>query len=258
MFEKECRVCGMWFAAKTQRRQLCDDCQKNSAKVQAQIDMAIIDSQRRLGELPSQQYYPGKCQYCGREFHSYGRERQFCCTECAQQHNAENAVCPICNRKIYPLGIIAKKGTKCCTDACSDEKRLRDARSKGKTANCILCAKEFIQKNDWDEFCCKNCEKEYTYKIARQEGRIAICKVCGKEFITDRGDKVTCSHVCYETRRKATAPPQVECKCEVCGKLFLRHHNAIQYTCSKECSATRQKAISAAAGEKKQAARRLS
>ena len=41
MYRKECRICGSSFMAKTERRQLCDTCQKNSSRAQKEIDKAI-------------------------------------------------------------------------------------------------------------------------------------------------------------------------------------------------------------------------
>ena len=250
MFSKECRICGTWFDAKTERRQLCDECQKDSAKAQSKIDKSILKSRYRLGEMPNQQYYPGQCLYCGREFHSYGRSREFCCTECSEQHNAENAVCPICNCKLYPLGIFAKKGTKCCSEKCDIERKIREARSRGKTTSCKECSKEFIKKKDWDEFCCKDCEKLYAFALAMREGRVVKCKVCSKVFIRKYTEQETCNTYCHEVHRKMSAPPLVERKCEICGASFLKHVNAKQYTCGKACATIRQKAKGAAAKKK--------
>lgn len=251
MFEKECRVCGIWFQAKTERRQLCDSCQKNSAKAQAEIDNAIHESKRRLGELPSQQYYACQCQYCGKEFHSYGRAKLFCSAECAQEHSIRTAVCPICEKQLYPLGIYVKSGSKCCSKECNEERRLRAARAKGKTANCRVCTKEFIQKNDWDEFCCKECEASHLLDTARRQGRTARCKACGKEFVREFRYKDTCSAACDAVYRKSVPAQLIEDKCEICGKTFTRHVNVRQYTCGRECAAVRLKTKAAAAREEK-------
>ncbi len=253
MFEKECRICGVLFMAKTQRRQLCDKCQKDPARAQEEIDRSIRFSKWRLGEMPSQQYYAGICKYCGKEFHSYGHEREFCGNECAREHRMRTAVCPICKKQLYPLGIIVTSGEKCCSAECTEEYKMRDARSAGKAAHCKECGKEFIQKKDWDEFCCKKCEKDNMFAVARAQGKAVRCRVCGKEFISRTLDEGTCSTACYEAYRKALPSRMIECKCEICGKPFQRHINATQYTCGKECATVRRKAIIAAEKEKKSA-----
>lgn len=247
MFEKECRICGTWFEAITERRQLCDNCQKNSAKAQSKIDKAINESKYRLEELPHQQYYACKCEYCGIAFHSYGYTRRFCSTTCSQEYNIRTAVCPICGKQLYPLGIYAKIGAKCCSSDCDEERKLRDARNKGKTAYCKVCAKEFIRKKDWDEFCSKKCEIIFTWDIARKEGRLAQCKVCGKEFIQKRDGQAVCSTACHAVHSKSTPAQLIEVKCEICGSPFKRHVNAVQYTCSKACSRARSKGRTVAA-----------
>ncbi len=246
MFDKECRICGDSFQAKTERRQLCDKCQKNSAKVQAKFDQAIYESKMRLGELPSQQYYTCQCDYCGKEFHSYGQSRKFCSNECSQEHNIHTAVCPVCKAKLFPLGIIVKRGSKCCSEKCAEQLRFDNARYKGKVAVCKACAKEFIQKKYWDEYCSRQCETSNQIEIARQQGTLALCKTCGKEFIRTASYKLTCSVACETAYIKTLPPKTVEGRCEICGKTFQRHVNATKYTCSKECSGIRAKAKQAA------------
>lgn len=235
MYYKECRICGDNFWAKTERRELCDKCQQNPTRAQKAMDNQLLRSKARTGELANQQYYHSQCKYCGKEIHSYGRIRYFCSTECQQQHTAENATCRVCSAPLFPLGIIAKNGQGCCSEACAEKHRLNVARESGKLGVCKVCKREFIKKNEYDEdLCGAVCADKYKWFVARQNGKVGKCGVCGKEFIKkDWSNSTTCSAVCYNESLKLVKP--VMSTCMVCGKEFERHPNSKQLVCGKMC-----------------------
>ena len=241
MYQKECRICCTPFMAKTERRQLCDKCQKDSAKAQEQLNNAVVSNKRRLGELPSQQYHECTCLNCGKVFQHYGYKAKYCNNECNREHSASNATCRNCGVKLLPLGIVAVSGSGLCSDTCAEDYKLKEAKRKGKAAVCLMCKKEFAKKKEWDECCSRACEEALKWKTARSEGRIGICAACKKEFIKkNASDKICSTTKCYDTWRKETNKP-VDVNCEVCGAEFQKHPNSMQVTCGKECSEVRRK-----------------
>lgn len=234
MFSKECRICGNGFMAKTEKRQLCDRCQKNSAKYQEYADKDLIRSKARAGELPSQQYYTSVCKHCGKEWITYGGQKNFCNTECLQQYMAEKATCRVCKTPLYPLGIVAKNGQGCCSDNCTEIHRKNVAREDGRLGTCIVCKKEFIKKNEYaPDLCSTECKNKDKWNSARARGMISSCIVCKKEFIKKYMQETTCSTACYNESRRQMKPVTVSCV--ICSKTFEKHTNAKQDVCSKEC-----------------------
>ena len=241
MHAKECRICGSSFMAKTQRRELCDECQKDSTKAQSRINKSIELSKWRLGEAKSQQYIECICVNCGKSFHRYGRVASFCGTECSQDHAARNAKCLNCGKMLFPLGIVAKTGRGTCSETCAQEHRIKEARANNKAAFCKVCGQEFIQKKDWDDCCSKTCEKAFKWEEAKKAGLVSKCEICGKEYIAKSASgSSVCSTACYDTWRKLNNKPVVF-SCVVCGKTFQKLSSSSQLTCCKECSEIRAK-----------------
>jgi len=222
----DCSICGETFEAKTERRKLCDKCQRNSTLAREREDKKIVANKALVGELFSQQYHTCVCKYCGKEFVRFGKVDYFCSTECLQQHIIEHAQCRICQTPLYPLGIIAKNGQGCCSDQCSETYRWKVAKEKGRISKCRNCQKEFIQKTAYAEFCSSDCSAEYKLRTAVQKDKVVV------------------------------KSSKIRAKCEVCGTEFEKNVHATQYTCSKECSAIRTQRVQQAAQDKAKAARK--
>ena len=239
MHNRECAICATPFQAKTERRGLCDACQKNPAAARIRMEKAVLDSRLRAGDHPSQKYHSCVCEHCGREFVSYGSRPRFCGNTCAGDSAAENAVCGGCGVKLLPLGIVSKNGRGTCSPACKELRRLITARRNDMAGICRQCGREFAKKKYWDECCGPACDKALTWANARAAGEVRPCAACGKEFIAKHEDSEACSMACRERIRKA-AEPNIAL-CEVCGKEFTKHPNSAQRTCGKECSEFRIK-----------------
>lgn len=242
MIQKECRICFDTFEAKTERRELCDKCQKNSGKAQYFEDKRRTQRLAEQGLHPNQQYYESTCKQCGRVWHNYGRVAELCGPACTQQYTAERATCRTCNTPLYPLGIICVSGKGYCSELCREQFKLKEARENGKIAICLHCKQEFIKKKEWDEFCCVKCRDDHKWAIAVAQGLIGICVVCGERFIKDSTDdeRNTCKSKCYDAYRRENTI-FITSTCEVCGSPFTHHPNLVKYTCSKECRAIRNK-----------------
>ena len=165
MYTKTCRICDETFEAKTNRRELCDVCQKNSAKAQREINKAVIVSKVNMGELPSQSYHLSKCKYCGKEWNTLGHAHNYCSALCRQQYNIENARCSVCGALLYPLGIICKNGKGTCSPECKEKQRWGSARLRGKVIECAICKNEFIGKSGYETTCSRVCEKANELRI---------------------------------------------------------------------------------------------
>lgn len=143
---------------------------------------------------------------------SYGKTSSFCTTECREQHTIETAKCPVCGVLLCSLGIIAKSKPKCCSDECAEKKKWIDARNRGRIEVCKDCGKEFILTGSGYVNTCKDCEKA-ARNVERAENMAKV----------------------------AAMPKMVVRKCEICGKEFEHHCNAVQYVCGKDCRLVREK-----------------
>lgn len=205
---KECRICSNSFEAKTDRRELCDKCQKNSTRAQRIADRHLYESKKRLGELPSQQYHQCECKYCHKKFVRFGRSAEHCSRDCIEKSNTENAKCPVCQKLLLPLGIISTKN-KPCSEKCKHEYKWILARDRGHVGNCKECDKEFIRSNPYMDLCSKECKKVYNEKHETKSLKTAQvvkvtsrCPVCRGLFQKAPKGHPACSVKCRNVYNK--------------------------------------------------------
>lgn len=178
---KECIICGDEFEAVRETRQYCDKCQKNSKKAQQNIDKAIINSKRHMGEfdIPKAR----TCSYCGKEFLSV-RKRDFCCKECERNYRIENNTCQWCKKPLFPevkaMGPTTHPG---CKEAAYEAW----ARRKGWYRNCKHCGKEYLAKSHSQTFCSQQCSIDYK-AAERVKPTEYHCCICKKDFIIPRNN----------------------------------------------------------------------
>lgn len=219
-----CRICGSTFKAKTNRRGLCDICQKDPARAQEKIDMAIRRSKIRMGEMPWQQARvnnPGPCNQCGKQgAPSFGPHSGFCDHSCRKQYMIKTAKCKICGELLFPLGIEAKNGAGFCCEEHAEQYRWKKAEEKGNITHCEYCKKEFIGPVT-KMYCSNECYKKHRNEKASAHCYSPVksviitknCEICNIEFkCQSYSNKLTCSDECRKIRNEYIKKEKSEVK----------------------------------------------
>ena len=143
--EKECEICGAWFAQTNPTQKYCPECRKDSWNLKRDMDRNIRRSIREYGTGRKIEPIRNVCKFCGKEFETWKYEKDYCSQECRTEAKIAATRCQNCGKSMTELGIHEK-----VTGA-------------------------------W--FCSDNCRKEWKWTVARKEGAVKICPVCGKEFL---------------------------------------------------------------------------
>ena len=64
-----------------------------------------------------------------------------------------------------------------------------------------------------------------------------ICQCCGTEFESTQVNSKFCSNKCKSQYRRLKGIDNIEGKCVVCGKSFVKNKYSKKRTCSRECAA---------------------
>ncbi len=107
----------------------------------------------------------------------------------------------------------------------------------GKEVSCKVCGKLIYRPKHKlvktkNHYCSRACST-----IGRRKGEYRSCKVCQKRFYVtlcniNKGFGIYCEKKCWY------ADHNIECKCEVCGKIFNRTKSKKVRFCSKKCQAS--------------------
>ena len=216
---KECKCCGKEFKANRKRRKYCSqECSNNA---------------QRTGEYL-------ECEYCGEEFYvkkSHVNEAKFCSKECKDKSRkaGEYIHCENCGEEFYvPPRQLGER--KYCSWECS---------KTGEYKECAFCGKKiYVQDKDLNEknYCSRQC---YGKDIAN--GKYTKCLNCGQKFYVspNRVEQAKyCSWECRTEHMTGDNHPTwqgggIECKCEVCGKVFKLYKHEIKdgggKCCSRKC-----------------------
>ena len=233
MIEKECKICGKIFEAKTKRRLYCDDCQKHSLEKSRRMQSRII-----------------------KNINTYKIKEDiitYTCDLCGKEHSAPKN---ILHEKLYVSGKSVFGWDNIEHLYCCEQHRNIDIRNH---MSCKLCGKS-LKDNDYDfnpnkfnvnavYFCSEECKHKYNKDKAQQRknSQVHICKNCGNKFTYTRKEQQFCSTKCenkFNEKHKKEQYITKRNKCPICGKLFYTHYkDMVEFSknrnktlvCSQEC-----------------------
>ncbi len=191
-----------------------------------------------------------ECDHCGDTFIRDFHHREYCSSDCYQEHRRQKSIAECKNCKEL---FLKTHGRLFCTDECGLSFWSEKYKIRGKlVCHCKLCGKEFLSnrtqghkkhtfcsKACWNEFCSCSIEQERPDFVERITGRkkgtarfikTRPCKTCGKEMqVNSLGTrKIFCDEEC---RARHLHPAQT---CQQCGRKFYRKIKA--KFCTYECS----------------------
>lgn len=258
--EKECEICGVFFTPLRANTKYCPDCRNHATQKLRKIEYQTKRNIRTYGYGRKPKPITCTCEYCGKDFSAYGKEKDFCSASCASKYRIAHTTCAYCGKPMTEtedIRDVMGKNWYCCDD-CYEKAAWRKARAEGRVRNCPNCGKEFI---NGATYCSMSCYLEYVHKKAEKTKTLKKsgekeCPICGKKFT---GNGTYCSPECRE--KKETQEPHAMRACEVCGKEFdCPASRMIHPICSDACQklfeegkAERKKKQKEAAADKREA-----
>lgn len=217
--EKECEVCGAFFTPLRANTKYCPDCRNHATQKLRQMEYQTQRNIRTYGCTRKIEPITCTCEYCGKDFSAYGKEKDFCSVSCAVKYRIAHTTCAYCRKPMTEtedIRDVMGKNWYCCNE-CREKAAWRYARAEGKVKICPNCGKEFIKDA---VYCSKDCYLQYIHKQSakRQALRDAgqkECPICGKKLSANR---IYCSPECRK-KQERKEPHSVR-TCEICGKEF--------------------------------------
>lgn len=156
-------------------------------------------------------------------FHKDNNSKDGYCTRCKKCINKYKHLSKIKTRECKNCGKSYVGYKLYCSDDCKKEYRIKNGKKYKHI--CLICGKEYVNKNLNSKFCSYECRQKSNKSYSR------ICKQCGKVFFGTKESNF-CSNKCVNEHNRIH--PKI--KCEHCGKLFSNSDNRIKRRfCSREC-----------------------
>ena len=233
--EKECEVCGAWFTPTRPNGKYCPDCRRHPEQKLRKIESHTQRNIRLYGTGRKPEKVQCTCDYCGKEFFTYGKKKDFCSADCTSKYRIAHTVCAYCKKPMTETDNVYDDMGKTwyCSDECREKAAWVLARTMGTVKKCPNCGKEHIKDGT---YCSKECYLEYIRKQKEHTQYLLAnglkeCPVCKKEY---SGNGKFCSAEC-EQKQKASEPHAMRV-CEVCGKKFsCPVSDMIHPLCSDNC-----------------------
>lgn len=233
--EKECEICGVWFTPHTAHTKYCPECRNHSDQKRRNLEKQVSRNIQIYGVGIKKGPVICTCAYCGKEFPTYSKDKDFCSNQCASKYRIEHTFCAHCKKPMTETDDIRDMQGKpwFCSEECREASKWDYARSVGVVKICPNCGKEHIKNGT---YCSMKCYREFIQKEKEKTKHLRAaglkeCPVCGKTF---RGDSKYCSKACE--RKHLKQEPYALRKCEVCGMVFRCHASQmIHPLCSDEC-----------------------
>lgn len=170
--EKQCKVCGKWFAPRTVRQVICSkECRMEQDRRYQHKHYFELKEKRGKEEgkmygepkkfSNGRTWYPPikTCPNCGKSFVATNNKQMYCCTECREK--AAQSYTTVVKKKPAKVASIKK---------------------------CMICGKEFTGKRDDAKYCSDECRAEAARRISRAWWREKGAKKRGYDEVTPRPD----------------------------------------------------------------------
>lgn len=217
--EKECEICGVWFAQTRSNQKYCEECREHSDHKKKKMNSYIKISISKHGYGHKPQEIENTCKKCGKVFITYNVIKKYCSAECREQYHIEQTTCENCGKSMIDTDDKRDVNGKMwfCSDKCREDYKWKIARKNGEVHICPNCEKEFIKKST---YCSAECYREFLKKEKERNEQLKkvgqkICASCKKKFSGNTGLCPTC------IKQKVQSEPRANRKCVMCGKVFL-------------------------------------
>lgn len=145
--EKECPVCGAWFMPQRTNVKYCPDCRRHPEQKLRKIEYHTQRNIRLYGTGRKPEKVRCTCDYCGKEFFTYGKKKDFCSADCASKYRIAHTVCAYCKKPMTETDNVydVMGKTWYCSDECKEKASWDLARAAGTVKTCPNCGKEHIK-----------------------------------------------------------------------------------------------------------------
>lgn len=235
--EKECEICGAWFAPNRSNQKYCPECGKDSTRAWRTLNKRMRYSVARAGTGRPVSKTEKECEYCHKTFICYnGITSAYCSKACELADKIQKTKCAYCGKPM--LETDDRRDVPSynwyCSPECREKNMFRIARENGTLKTCPNCGKEFYKNS---VYCSNECyledrERKKKHTAYLKEKGLKVCAECGKEF---SGATKFCSEKCAVSHK--AKEPHVYKECVICKKMFLCPASEMTLPlCSDKCS----------------------
>lgn len=196
----------------------------------------------------------GTCLYCGKEFETFVKRKQYCNRICRQamyrqirmQSNGTSDFMEKECQHCHKIFVVSRAFKVYCSAECKirsgDEIREKRTASTRHTKLCENCKTPFVTHKSRQIFCSSQCRLEDKNKKHKPVGRTEICPTCGKSFIVEKNSQRYCTPDCRQSAQAKKTRQSLgdSRRCAFCGKEFAIISSNQKY-CSSACQKQNQR-----------------